>query len=206
MIEKGMKTWDCPRVFRCTMRVEPKPIELTPETRALLQELGRGQELFAPYGLDPDEAATELASITEPMLEDAALPIVTIQQLRWYVRDLARVFRVLNGFALAFRLGLLMRKWARFGLEPDLMGMVLAVVVNQLRLLAGPEETCPNPDWPLLVPVQMVEAREPILPPIRAGPSLPQPQPACLGAGSLTQRETCSFRTSRASGVASRQK
>ncbi len=155
------------------MKVEPKPIELTPETKALLQELGRGQELFAPYGLDPDEAATELASITEPMLEGAALPIVTIQQLRWYVRDLARVFRILNGFTLAFRLGLLMRKWARFGLEPDLMGMVLAVVVNQLRLLAGPEESCPEPGSFLLVPVEPEKTRYSpgvLLPPIRAGP------------------------------------
>ncbi len=152
------------------MRVEPKPIELAPETQALLQELGRGQELFATYGLDPDEAAAELASITEPMLEGAALPVVTIEQLRWYVRDLARAFRVLNGFALAFQLGLVVRRWAAYGLEPVTMGMVLHEVVNQLRLRPRPRAVMVEPVWSPSVRRGVVGVREAVMPPIRAGP------------------------------------
>jgi len=188
------------------MRVEPRPILLWPETRDLIREIGRGQELFAPYGLDPDQAAAMLASVTEPMLDGAALPVVTIQQLRWYVRALARLFRARYGFGLSFQLELALRKWAGFGLEPVTMGMVLQAVVNQLRLLPGPVERIPEPELTPSAPAEDVEAREAVMPQIRAGPSSPQPQPACLGADRLTQRETCSFRTSRASEVASRQK
>ncbi len=172
------------------MRVEPKPMELAPRALDLIQEIGRGQELFAPYGLDPDQAAIELASITEPMFQGAALPIVTIHQLRWYVRDLARAFRVLNGFALAFWLRLVMRKWAVLGLEPDLMGMVLEVVVNQLRLMPEPEQVRLEPDSALLVPVEAVEAREPVLPPIRAGPLARYSR---AGRETVVDRGDCAF-------------
>ncbi len=156
------------------MESEPKPILLSHATQALLKEIGRSQELFAPYGLEPDQAAALLASITEPMLEGAALPMVTIQQLRWYVRELARLFRTRYGYALAFQLELVLRKWAAYGLEPATIQTVLHEVADQLRLMGRSSEVAPAPAAEPEGAAEEPRLRDEATPETRAGPVPPQ--------------------------------
>jgi hypothetical protein len=132
------------------MEFDTTPIPLKPETRAVLKEIQRSTEPTAAYALDPGPAEDLLKSITEPMIGGAALPQVTLQQMRWYVRDLSGVFRTRYGYALAFQLGLMLRKWAALGLEPNTMQYLLCEICRQLELEPKPEpdteEAWPEPD------------------------------------------------------------
>ncbi len=120
------------------MEIDTTPIPLKPETRAVLKEIQRSTEPTAVYALDPKPAEELLKSITEPMIGGAALPQVTLQQMRWYVRDLSGVFRTRYGYALAFQLGLMLRKWAALGLEPNTMQYLLCEICRQLERTPAP--------------------------------------------------------------------
>ena len=119
------------------MEIDTKPIPLKPETRAVLKEIQRSTEPTAAYALDPEPAEELLKSITEPMIGGAALPKVTLQQMRWYVRDLSGAFRTRYGYALASQVELAMRRWAAFCLDPDIMQSLLCAVIEQLKPLKG---------------------------------------------------------------------
>ena len=120
------------------MEIDTKPIPLKPKTRALLKEIRRSTEPTAVYALDPKPAEELLKSITEPMIGGAALPRVTLQQMRWYVRDLSGVFRTRHGYALAFQLELMLRKWAALGIEPNTMQYLLCEICRQVDRTSAP--------------------------------------------------------------------
>jgi len=123
------------------MEFDTTPIPLKPETRAVLKGIRRSSEPTAAYALDPEPAEELLKSITEPMIGGAALPRVTLQQMRWYVRDLSGVFRTRYGFALAFQLELMLRKWAALGLEPNTMQYLLCEICRQLERTPAPHQS-----------------------------------------------------------------
>ena len=123
------------------MEIDTKPIPLKPETRAVLKEIRHSTEPTAAYALDPEPAEELLKSITEPMIGGAALPPLTLQQLRWYVRDLSGVFRTRYGYALAFQLELMLRKWAALGNEPNTMQYLLCEICRQLEQTSAPAQS-----------------------------------------------------------------
>ena len=75
------------------------------------------------------------------MIGGAALPPLTLQQLRWFVRDLSGVFRTRYGYALAFQLRLMLRKWAALGLEPNTMQYLLCEICRQLNRTPAPPQS-----------------------------------------------------------------
>ena len=141
------------------MEFDSKPIPLKAETKAVLEEIRRATRPTPVYGLTPQEADELFTHITDQMLEGAPLPVTTIQQLRWYVKELASKFRTRYGYPLSFQLGLVLRKWVAFGMEPNTMQLLLCEIFRQLTLMgkgkpvAGPwdtdgDETQQEPEQP----------------------------------------------------------
>jgi len=106
----------------------PNPMKLKPETQLALDEIRRSAEPSAIYGLAPDRAQDLFRQLTEPMFEGAALPATSLMQVRWFVQELARLFRTRYGYALSFQLELSLRKWRDYGIEPNTLQLVLVEV------------------------------------------------------------------------------
>ena len=123
-----------------------KPISLKQETRAMLEDLRHTQDPTICYGLSPDDAQQLIKSITEPMFEGAALPLVILSEYRWYVRELGRLFRTKYGYALAFQLELVLRKWKTLGLESGSLQFLVCEIYRQLLLKQADQMKQPDPD------------------------------------------------------------
>ncbi len=114
------------------MNFMPSPMNLKPETRLALDEIRGTDAPSAVYGLEPAKAEALLRQLTEPMFEGASLPMAVVMQLRWFVLELAKVFRTRVGYALAFQLELVLRKWRDYGVEPNTLQLVLCEVWRQI--------------------------------------------------------------------------
>jgi len=108
----------------------PGPMKLNPETRLALDAIRHSDEPSPVYGLESDRAIELLREVTEPMFEGAALPAAVLMQVRWFVLELARLFRTRYGYALAFQLELLLRKWHDFGVEPNTLQFIVTEVAR----------------------------------------------------------------------------
>ena len=114
------------------MEINTKPVRLKQETREVLVQVRDFPEATPLYGLSAEEADRTLRSLYELMLDGAALPLVVLNGLRWYCRELARVFRTKRGFPLAFQLELVLRKWVALGSESELLQQLLCSIWEQL--------------------------------------------------------------------------
>jgi len=110
----------------------PGPMKLNPETRLALDAIRHSDEPSPVYGLESDRAIELLREVTEPMFEGAALPAAVLMQVRWFVLELARLFRTRYGYALAFQLELLLRKWHDFGVEPNTLQFIVTEVARHV--------------------------------------------------------------------------
>jgi hypothetical protein len=111
-----------------------QPMPLKQETRAMLEDLRHATDPTICYGLSPDAAQQLIKDITEPMLMGAALPLVILNEYRWFCRELGRLFRTRYGSALAFQLELVLRKWKALGLESHSMQYLVCEVYRQLLI------------------------------------------------------------------------
>jgi len=128
------------------MEINTKPVRLKPETREVLAQVRDFPEATPLYGLSAEEADRILRFLYEPMLDGAALPLVVLNGLRWYCRELARVFRAKRGYPLAFQLELVLRKWVALGSESELLQQLLCSIWEQL--VEGQERTAMTPSSP----------------------------------------------------------
>ena len=114
------------------MEFVAKPISLKPDTEAMLEDMRHSQDPTIAYGLEPEAAQQLVKGITDPVLEGAALPLVVLNEYRWYCRELGRLFRTKYGYALAFQLELVLRKWKALGLEANALQYLACEVYRQL--------------------------------------------------------------------------
>lgn len=122
-----------------------KPLSSNSETVAVLDEIRHSTEPCLAYGLKPEQCEQVFKEITEPMLVGAALPMVILNQFRWYVRELTKLFRTKAGLDLAFNLELCMRKWLSFGLEPNTMQFLFCEIHRRLKRMSAPPLEPSNP-------------------------------------------------------------
>ncbi len=125
------------------------PIDLLPEAAATLADIKQHTEPTRLEGVHPRTAERCLVQITEPMLMAAGLPLTRIDQYRWYVRELSRLFRTRSGPELEFRIELVLRKWTGLKLEQRTMQLLLCEVWKRVRTMEQPDtEALPLPGSP----------------------------------------------------------
>ncbi len=114
-----------------------RPLKLNRDLSRVLGQMRSGKTPAVLFGQEPDLCDQALRKITDPMLEGAGLMKVKLDQYRWFVRELSKLFRTKSGFELAFHIELCMRKWLNFGLEINTMQFLICEIDRQLKELAG---------------------------------------------------------------------
>ncbi len=109
-----------------------KPMKLSPETNRVLEEIRKGAE-NALYGAAPAEADRLFHKHVESLITGAGLPTMQVIHYRWFLRELARLWRTREGRDLAFHLELCLRKWKGLGLEPRTLQFLICEAHSRLK-------------------------------------------------------------------------
>jgi len=92
------------------------------------------------YGKDQALCDKCLKQITDALLCGAGLGMVTLNEYRWFVRELSRLLRDDRGTELGPHLELLILKWNNFGLESHTMQFLICEVFKRFRKMQTPEK------------------------------------------------------------------
>lgn len=106
--------------------------ELADDTAA---EIGRARlrrHGLPVFGMDPATCEAVVVGVCKPLMDAAGLRLTWYQQFRWFARELARVVRTKQGHELGFDVEALMRKWAGYGLDQQLLQTLVRECLAQL--------------------------------------------------------------------------
>jgi hypothetical protein len=109
-----------------------KPVTLSPDVDRILQEIRAGTE-NALYGASSAESEELFAKHVLSLVEGAGLPVLQVMHYRWFLRELARLWRTRQGRDLAFHLELCIRKWVSLGLEPRTLQFLVSEAHERLK-------------------------------------------------------------------------
>jgi hypothetical protein len=109
-----------------------KPVTLSPETDRVLGEIRTGAE-NALYGAESVESEELFTKHIVSLIEGAGLPVLQTMHYRWFLRELARLWRMRQGRDLAFHLELCIRKWVGLGLEPRTLQFLVCESYERLK-------------------------------------------------------------------------
>ncbi len=109
-----------------------KPVRLTQDVVRVLDEIHAGAE-NALYGAGPHESEELFAKHVMSLVEGAGLPVLQVMHYRWFLRELARLWRTRKGRDLAFHLELCIRKWVGLGLEPKTLQFLICESHERLK-------------------------------------------------------------------------
>jgi hypothetical protein len=108
------------------------PVELNRETSRMLDEIRSGAD-NALYGASPADAEKKIQSCVLPLIEGAGLLNLQVVHYRWYLREMARLWRTRKGSDLAFHLEHCIRKWVGLGLEPRTLQFLACEAHQRLK-------------------------------------------------------------------------
>ena len=109
-----------------------KQVPLTQDAARILDEIRAGAN-NALYGAGPGEAEELFAKHVVSLVEGAGLPVLQTMHYRWFLRELARLWRTRTGRDLAFHLELCIRKWVGLGLEPRTLQFLVCEAHERLK-------------------------------------------------------------------------
>jgi hypothetical protein len=108
------------------------PVQLNRDTTQTLDEIRSGAE-NALYGMATAEAEEQVNRLVMPLIEGSGLPNLQVIHFRWYLREVARLWRTRKGRDLAFQLELCIRKWVGLGLEPRTLQFLICEAHQRLK-------------------------------------------------------------------------
>jgi len=115
-----------------------KTLALTRQTLALLDEIRDSAEPTEVYGFERGRCLQVFKDLTEPMIVGSGLVLLRVNQYRWFIRDLAELFRRKAGLDLAYCIEGTLRKWFELGLEPNTMQLLLREAFSRLKQMDEP--------------------------------------------------------------------
>jgi hypothetical protein len=146
-----------------------KPVTLTQDVSRVLDEIRAGAE-NALYGAGPDKSEELFAKHIVSLVEGAGMPVLQTMHYRWFLRELARLWRTRTGRDLAFHLELCIRKWVGLGLEPLTLQFLVCESYERLKsanprgshppITEDSPKSVPDPDPNLCKSVESVDATE----------------------------------------------
>ncbi len=89
------------------------------------------------FGLEPDKAESLLRGLTDRLMYNAGLSLMTLNQYRWFVRELGRIMRTDSGPELAVHLELALSKWQRLGLESNTLQLLVCTIFEKLNQMTS---------------------------------------------------------------------
>jgi hypothetical protein len=109
-----------------------KPMKLSPEVNRVLEEIRKGAE-NALYCAEPAAADKLFHEHVESLIEGAGLTSMQVIHYRWFLREVARLWRTRQGRDLAFHIELSLRKWRGLGLEPRTLRFLVCEAHERLK-------------------------------------------------------------------------
>ena len=109
-----------------------KPMKLSPEVNRVLEEIRKGAE-NALYCAEPAAADKLFHEHVESLIEGAGLTSMQVIHYRWFLREIARLWRTRQGRDLAFHIELSLRKWRGLGLEPRTLQFLVCECHERLK-------------------------------------------------------------------------
>jgi hypothetical protein len=109
-----------------------KQVPLTQDVSKVLDEIRAGAD-NALYGAGSVESEELFAKHVVSLIEGAGLPVLQTMHYRWFLRELARLWRTRTGRDLAFHLEFCIRKWVGLGLEPKTLQFLVCEAHERLK-------------------------------------------------------------------------
>jgi hypothetical protein len=109
-----------------------KPVALNHEMVQTLDQIRAGAE-NALYGADPAQAEELFKKHLASLILGSGMPALQVMHYRWYLRELARLWRTRKGRDLAFHLELCIRKWVNLGLDPRTLQFLVCEAHQRLK-------------------------------------------------------------------------
>ncbi len=104
----------------------------SPNLNRVLDEIRAGAR-NALYGAGPEVSEELFAKHVASLIEGAGLPALQTMHYRWFLRELARLWRTRTGHDLAFHLELCIRKWDGLGLEMRTLQVLVCEAHQRLK-------------------------------------------------------------------------
>ena len=114
-----------------------RSVDVSPSLDSVLDEIRAGAE-NALYGAGSIESEELFAKHVVSLVEGAGLPVLQTMHYRWFLRELARLWRTRQGRDLAFHLELCIRKWVGLGLEPKTLQFLVCEAHERLKASRPP--------------------------------------------------------------------
>ena len=109
-----------------------KPMRMSPDFNRVLEEVRSGAE-NALYGAGVAASDELFHTHVESLIAGAGLPSLQVIHYRWFLREIARLWRTRQGRDLAFHLELCLRKWVNLGLEPRTLQFLICEAHTRLK-------------------------------------------------------------------------
>jgi hypothetical protein len=110
---------------------------LNRETTQALDEIRSGAD-NPLLGSGASDAEEKICRSVLPLIEGAGLPNHYVIHYRWFLREVARLWRTRQGRDLAFHLELCIRKWINLGLEPRTLQFLVSEAHQRLKASQPP--------------------------------------------------------------------
>jgi hypothetical protein len=112
-------------------RSSRRSVDVSPLER-VIDEIRAGAE-NALYGAGRGKAEELFAKHVVSLVEGAGMPVLQTKHYRWFLRELARLWRTRRSRDLAFHLELCIRKWVGLGLEPKTLQFLVCESYERLK-------------------------------------------------------------------------
>jgi hypothetical protein len=107
-------------------------MKLSPDTNRVLEEIRKGAE-NALYCAEPAAADKLFHEHVMSLVEGAGLPNTQVIHYRWFLREVARLWRTRQGRDLAFHIELSLRKWRNLGLDARIVQFLVCEAHSRLK-------------------------------------------------------------------------
>jgi hypothetical protein len=108
-------------------------IKLNPVGTLVLEEMRNAPEPHRLFGHPAAECEALVSAILDPLLAGAPLALSAKYKTRWFLSETVRLFRTRTGFELAMHVEAMLQKWHAFGLNDDLMQLLVRQVWQRVK-------------------------------------------------------------------------
>lgn len=122
------------------MAVKTIPRGLNRETRALLEYVRRVRPVNRAYGLSAEVVKAQAHAAVDRIVQSSGLKHVIVDELRWFIEDVAQALCFGQGEELAFELDGVLGKWLGFDLEPNTVQLLLRILLREVAGIVVTEE------------------------------------------------------------------
>ena len=126
-----------------TAKMTMKELELTPETAAAFDQLREAQWDLNVYGMSQALAWRKVKPMVVKRLDSAGVMLVANNQYQLFANEVVGKYRTLTRVPLVSALEQIIRKWARYGFDPELLQQLLCDCHRRFLMLgyATPKTT-----------------------------------------------------------------